>query len=456
MARLLRSAAFRIAFVYALGFAVTTLALGLAITLVAHFAFMRQLEAQIVEDSVALLAEYRLEGHDGLNFAIRERQAGSRGNELIYAVYAPDGRRVAGDVDARRPPTGWSDLSFTDPQEGPDEARAWAVDLTDGARLVVGADRSVVERVDRTLGLILLAGFAVILVLSLFGALILGAYLRRRLEAISAAADRIMADAIGLRLPESGNQDEFDALARSLNRMLDRIAMLLDNLRQVSSDVAHDLRTPLARLRSHLEQTLAEADEDIVVHRGHLESALVQTDTVLALFASILRISEIEGGARNASFLYFDLSELVQEIAESYAPVIEDAGRTLITRICPGAWVHGDRELLAQALINFLDNAQIHTPQGTHIELLLERGPEGISLGVCDDGPGVPTGAYEAIFRRFTRLDRGRTVPGHGLGLNLVAAIVAAHGGSLEIGDNGPGLRIGFRLPTCDIGDQSA
>ncbi|HEX7819055.1 MAG TPA: HAMP domain-containing sensor histidine kinase [Sphingobium sp.] len=446
MAKVVRSAAYRIALVYALGFAIATLALGFAIMLVAHFAFMRQLEAQIVEDSNALLAEYRLEGHGGLNFAIGERQAGSRENELLYAVFTRSGRRVIGDLDARRPPLGWSDLSFTDPQEGPDEARAWTVGLPDGARLVVGADRSVVERVDQTLGIILAAGFAVILVMSLLGALILGSYLRRRLAAISVAADGIMADAIEMRLPESDNQDEFDALARSLNRMLDRIAMLLDNLRQVSSDVAHDLRTPLARLRGHLEQSLVEADENSTGHRGHLEFALTQTDDLLALFASILRISEIEGGARKASFLYFNLSALVVEIAESYVPVIEDGGRTLTSHICLDALVYGDRELLAQALINLLDNAQIHTPAGTNIALVLARSGGEVSLSVRDNGPGVPADAHSLIFRRFMRLDRGRTIPGHGLGLNLVAAIVAAHDGTVDVSDNAPGLCIGFRM----------
>nr|WP_087576315.1 ATP-binding protein [Sphingomonas sp. CDS-1] len=446
MAKVLRSAAYRIALVYALGFALATALLGVAVILFAHAAFMRQLEAQIVEDSGALIAEYRLEGHDGLTFAIGEREAGNSANELLYAVFARDGRRIAGGLHARRPPVGWSNLDFQDVLEGPDVARAWSVDLDDGSRLVVGADRSVVERVDQTLGGIFLVAFAIVLLLSLTGALLLGAYLRRRLAAISGAADRIMAGDINRRVPESGTGDEFDALAHSLNRMLDRITVLLENLRQLSGDIAHDLRTPLARLRSHLEESL-EGGEDPDRLRERLASALDQTDKLLALFAAILRISEIEGGRRKASFRTVDLAEIARDMADSYIPAVEEGGRTLTANLAAIATVQGDRELLSQAIVNLLDNAQVHTQPDTAIHLLLENRDGKVRVAVCDNGPGVPGDAHEAIFRRFVRMDRGRTTAGHGLGLNLVAAIVAMHDGQLEIGDNAPGLTIGFILP---------
>lgn len=446
MPRLADSAAYRIALIYAFGFAVATALLGIAVVLASHAAFMRQLEAQIVEDTGALAAEYRLEGHHGLAFAIREREAGDTANELLYAVFARDGRRIAGGLRASRPSLGWSDTPFFDPREGADLARAWAVDLADGSRLVVGADRSVVDRVDRTLSIIFLTAFAFILAFSLIGALLLGHYLRRRLAAISTAADSIVAGDLARRVPESGRGDEFDMLAHALNRMLDRITALLDNLRQVSSDVAHDLRTPLARLRNHLEQGLMDLGDGDGPQRDRLESALLQTDQLLTLFASILRISEIEGGRRRASFLRFDLASLVREIGDSYQPAIEDGGRDLTMQVMPFAMVEGDRELLAQVVINLLDNAQIHTLVGTRIALRMERAGDAVAISVADNGPGVPVEARQAIFRRFVRLDKGRNVGGHGLGLNLVAAIVALHDGSVEATDNDPGLRICFRL----------
>lgn len=448
--RFLGSAAYRIALVYALGFAVAILLLGIAVTLVAHAAFMHQLEAQIIEDSGALVAEYQQEGHEGLNFAIGEREAGNTTNELLYAVYARDGRHIAGGLHANRPPRGWSDLDFQDRLEGPDVARAWAVDLSDGTRLVVGADWSVVERVDHMLGGIFLAAFAVVLLISMTGAVLLGAYLRHRLSAISSAADSIMAGDIKRRVPESRRRDEFDALARSLNQMLDRITALLENLRQLSGDIAHDLRTPLARLRNHLEESLEESG-DPARQRDRLSSALEQTDKVLSLFAAILRISEIEGGRRRASFRSVDLTALAQEICETYAPAVEEGGRVLRSDIAHGVHVQGDSELLAQAIINLLDNAQAHTPAGTRIQFVLERESGSACILVRDDGPGVPAQALDSIFRRFVRLDPGRSTPGHGLGLNMVAAIITMHDGRLTVGDNVPGLKIGFTLPSATI-----
>lgn len=446
MHRIMRSAAYRIAFLYALGFAGATLALGLVIILASHIALTRQLEGQIVQEAQALQTEYRLEGFREVAFAIREREHSASANELRYAVFAPDGRRITGNLVASRPPLGWSDLSFEDPVEGPDLARSWATDLGGKFRLVVAADKSVVDRVDRQLVVIVLIAFAVILMLSLVGALFLGAYLRRRLSAISQAADRIMAGDLARRVPDGGMGDEFDALALSLNRMLDRIADLVENLRQVSSDVAHDLRTPLARLRAHLEESL-DADIEDGLHRQRLEFALLQTDKVLSLFGAILRISEIEDGRRSASFRDFDLSALIDDIADSYILPVEAGGRTLTVHVPPTIIVPGDKELVAQALINLLDNAQIHTAEGTRIVVGLERHDDRASVYVSDDGPGVPFNAQQAIFRRFVRLDPSRSIPGHGLGLNLVAAIVSAHGGTIDVRDNSPGLSIILRLP---------
>ncbi|HEX7874873.1 MAG TPA: ATP-binding protein [Sphingobium sp.] len=445
MHRIVRSAAYRIALVYALGFTAAMLVLGLAALLFTHFALTRQLEGQIAQEAAALQAEYQLEGFQALDLAIREREAGQSANELLYAVFTHDGHRVSGHLDSAPPPAGWSDLIFHDPVEGSDLARSWAVNLGGGLRLVVAADTSVVDRVDRQL--LLFAGIALIaiLLLNLTGALILGAYLRRRLSAISGAADRIMVEDMTRRVPLSGTDDEFDALALSLNRMLDRIAALLDNLRQISSDVAHDLRTPLARLRGHLEECVeTETDDE---RRDRFEVALDQTDRLLSLFGAILRISEVEGGRRRARFQPFDLSGMVAEIAESYALPIEDGGRILTVAIARGMTMTGDRELLAQALINLLDNAQLHTAAGTRIELRLERDGDHAMLRLDDDGPGVPAGTHQAIFRRFVRLDPARAMAGHGLGLNLVAAIVSLHRGTIEAGDNRPGLSVTLRLP---------
>jgi signal transduction histidine kinase len=250
------------------------------------------------------------------------------------------------------------------------------------------------------------------------------------------------------RMPVGPRDDEFDRLSQTLNAMLERITGLMDNLRQVSGDLAHDLRTPLARLRNGLERALA-GPQDAASQRLALQDAVARTDEVLGLFAAILRISEVEGGSVRRSFRRLDLSGLVTELCESYAPACEDGGRPLTWAIEPGVAIVGDRELVAQAVINLLDNAQLHTPQGSQIHLRIDVQEDGVSLAISDDGPGIPAGDRDRVVRRFTRLEASRSTPGQGLGLNLVSAIAAAHEARLLLGDNHPGLvaTLVFRRP---------
>ena len=241
----------------------------------------------------------------------------------------------------------------------------------------------------------------------------------------------------------SSRGDEFDQLAETLNRMLDRIEGLLENLRQVSSDVAHDLRTPLSRLRTQLENTKHQpADPTEVV-----EGAIVQLDHVLSLFAAILRIAEVEAGETRHYFTSVDLSALTTELAESYAPAVQDNGATLLWSIEPDLKALGDRELLAQAAINLIENAQRHTPPGTVIRLTLVGAGDWLCLQVVDDGPGVATSDLPRIVKRFTRLDSSRNTSCYGLGLNLVDAVAKLHGGRLVLKNNSPGLSATIELP---------
>ena len=221
--------------------------------------------------------------------------------------------------------------------------------------------------------------------------------------------------------------------------MLDRIEGLLENLRQVSNDVAHDLRTPLARLRTKLERGVVEHQRG-VSSGALLEEAIDQVDDVLRLFAAILRIAEIESGETRRFFAKVDLSQLIQDLAESYSPAISDDGRTLTWSIEPDLFVDGDRELLAQAVINLLENAARHTPVGTIIRLTAVRADELACISVTDNGPGVPADEIGRIVKRFARSEDSRSKPGHGLGLNLVCAIARLHGGRLDFRDAAPGL----------------
>lgn len=440
MGRLRTSAAYRIAFTYSAACALAVLLLGAAVYFAADTEFRRQQDAGLAEESEGLVREFREGGVPDISEAIakRERSVSVYG----YALFDGTGRRVTGLLETPRPDAGAVDIVFTDPKEGADSGRALASDLPGGYRLVVARDIEGVEAIDRTILMLFGGGFLLILVLGVVGALFLGGYLRRRLSGISQAARAIVAGDLDRRVPVGQRADEFDQVSRALNAMLDRIAQLMGNLRQVSSEVAHDLRTPLLRLRNQLEQVGSV--------EGAAARAIEQGDAVLALFAAILRIAEVESGALSRGFTVIDLSALATDLGESYLPAFIDGGRDLIWSIGRGIAVQGDRQLIAQAVINLLDNARIHTPPGTKISLALEGSDGWARLSVADDGPGVPAKDYERILQRFARGEASRTTPGNGLGLSLAAAVAAAHGGNLTVSANQPGLRVTIALPRLD------
>ena len=445
MRSLFRSAAYRISFLSSAAFALAILLLGVVLFWAMHLDFTRQLDGTLRDEAATLVAEARTDGEGELADAIAQREAAGSRDQLLYALFAKDGRRIAGHLQTRFPPPGLHDLTFIDPREGPDAARGLAVDLGDGKRLLVAADREQIEQIDRTVISVILTGFLLVLLLGVAGALLLGGYLRRRLGAISSAAEAIVEGDLGKRMPVGARGDEFDRLSRSLNAMLERIEGLVGNLRQVSSDIAHDLRTPLARLRNRLEQGLSERDD--AAKESLIRDALHRVDDVLKLFASILRIAEVESGEMRRMFGVVDLSGLVHDLAESYAPAIADGERRFYATIEPGLTVPGDRELLAQAVINLLENAQSHTPRGTKITLSAESIAETVVVTVADTGPGVAAGDHDRIVQRFIRLEASRSTPGHGLGLNLVSAIARLHGGRLRFAGNHPGLRAILEFP---------
>lgn len=435
------SAAYRIAFTYSAAFLLAIVFLGAAVYLAANRELSSQQDASLVEETGELVDAYRSDGLSELRDRVGLRQTGTVA-QFGYALFDPAGRRESGSLDTTRPSAGLHDIVVADPGGGNAPARALATPLADGRTLVVAVDPRALQRVDTTILTMFGIGLAMVIVLSIAGAVLLGGYLRRRLERISDTARAIVAGDLSQRVPVGVRDDEFDALGASLNAMLDRIAHLLDSLRQVSSDVAHDLRTPLARLRGTLEAML-----DGPADRATLKEALKQSDALLSLFAAILRISEVEGGTLVSAFAPVDVAALTADLCETYAPAVADGGRSLACDIDAAAVILGDSELIAQALINLLDNAQAHTPPGTSITVSVRAMDDRIDLSVADNGPGVPAADRARIVHRFVRLERSRTTPGNGLGLNLVAAIAGAHQGTLTIADAKPGLCASIDLP---------
>jgi len=284
---------------------------------------------------------------------------------------------------------------------------------------------------------------------ALLAGLFLGRRFMARVDAITLTCERVIAGRFNERIPVSGRGDEWDRLGRAINEMLDRIASLLENLQQVSSDVAHDLRTPLTRLRNRLEAA-RDGSTGVADYSVAIGSAIADTDRLLSLFTALLRISQIEAGTRVQSFAPVALSALLERLYQLYLPVAEDCAHVLSRDLDSDLSILGDEELLTQLFSNLIENALHHTPRGTHISLGLKALKTGCVASVIDNGPGVAAEDLGKITRRFYRGSSSRSSEGHGLGLSLVAAIAQLHGARLQLTDAGPGLRVDLIFESSD------
>ncbi len=422
MRRLLRSFALRTA----LGIAASALLLSLLGAgwgwIRAETALRQELDLLLAGEAEGLIRDYQAIGPSALLEAARI--SARRDALLLVLVQTAEGDPLAGRIDGA--PTALRGFTTLRPPGGP-PLRAVGAVLPGGINLIVAAHLSAVEDAARTLawtplvaalgagGLALLLGF------------VAARALERRLASVSDVARLVTAGDLSHRLPQSGRGDEFDRLVVTVNAMLERIEALMAAQRQVTDDIAHDLRGPLQRLRQMLEGALAGAGDDSV-----LAAAIAELDTVLETFAALLRIARAEAGAGNREDV--DLSALVAGVAEAYAPVAEEAGRSFVIDVTPGLHLRGDPALLQRMLANLLDNAVVHG--AGEIKVTLGPGP---MLVVADEGPGVPPADHEAVLRRFVRLDRSRGTAGTGLGLALVKAAAQAHQGSVELGPARPG-----------------
>jgi signal transduction histidine kinase len=441
--RLLQTASFRLATLYALLFGGSVLILGAVVFWSTRSALEQQVTRHIEAEMALLQDEFRSKGLDRLIATVQEPQ---RATTLDYFVLDPASKRLAGDLPIASDRLGWVEIDSgrdaTGEQAGEHErVRALVVQLDGGFRLGVGEDlEQVGEMEDMFLGA-LASALGIVLVLGVGGGLLLSAAFLRRVDAITRTAEAIIGGDLSRRIERTGSGDDFDRLSATLNAMLDRIAGLMENLRQVSNDIAHDLRTPLSHLRQDLEDA---RDRDLTAadYKSVVERAVAEADGLLDTFSALLRIAQIEAGVRRSAFQPVDLSDVVRTVAEAYALVTEDSGRALRTEIADSVQVNGDRELLTQLFANLVENALHHTPPGTTVTLRLGFHPTGVVAEAADDGPGIPVGERAKVFRRFYRLERSRTTPGNGLGLSMVAAIVDLHHAAVKLLDNEPGLRV--------------
>lgn len=440
--RIFRTASFGLAILYAALFTASTVILGGIVYWTVLDSLDRQMATRIDAEIDLLQEEFKSEGLEELVREIQERSAYFPA--LNYLVTDADGKRLAGNLPAMPTVLGWSDIE-TEPHSKnfvvEHNFRVRSVLLDEGLRLAVGDDLGSIEEIQQAflnaLGWVLLA----FLVLSLAGGALLSITFLRRVDTITQTAEAIIAGELHSRIPLRGTNDNFDRLSATLNRMLDQIQNLMESLSQVSNDIAHALRTPLSRLRQKLEIAKSHVGQNPKIEHA-VDAAVGEADTILDTFSALLRIAQIEAGTRHAGFRQVCLSTIFETIADAYSAAAEEQGKGLSTKIEPNLWCWGDRDLLTEMLANLLDNAIRHAPAGTHVEMTLAKNGAELVAILADDGPGIPRGEREQVFRRLYRLERDIAQPGNGLGLALVAAVADLHEIELSLEDNAPGLRI--------------
>jgi signal transduction histidine kinase len=463
--KLVRTTAFRLTLAYLFLFAL------FAASLLGYFAWntRRLITEQITSTVNAETGEisdiYSRRGLRGLVFTIENRALRPGAN--LYLVTTPTGQAIAGNISSLSPgvmaTSGWSETAYRrldDQDTGDHNALVRVTQLTSGFRLLIGRD---LEERRRLFGIVAKAAqwsILIVVVLGLGGGIFAARRVLRRIDAMTGTTQRIMAGDLSGRLPVGRSGDELDRLAENLNAMLERIEALMMGLKEVSDNIAHDLKTPLTRLRNRAEDALAKSGNE-TEYRSALERTIEESDGLIRTFNALLMIARAESGQARDNMDDFDAAEVANGIHELYEPLAEDDGMTLRVKTMQ-APLHGNRELISQALANLVENAikygkpvvavqplGANAVGGGNKEILIEARSDGghVLLSVTDHGPGIPEADRRHAVERFVRLEASRTQPGSGLGLSLASAVATLHGGDLTLSDARPGLRATLAIP---------
>jgi signal transduction histidine kinase len=451
LAKTLRSSTLRLALLAIAVFGAVVVALfGYVYWSTASFVRSRADRAIAAEQAI-LLQAYERAGRSGVIAAIDERIAQNRLAGGRYLLVEPAGAPVAGNLaawpSALTGANGWGD--FTPPPTPHADgapARAMFTTLPDGARLLVGQSIADLDAFAQQIETAILLGVAFVFVLAGVASVSVTRRTVGRIEAINATSRAIMRSGLGERIPLRGTRDEWDQLAANLNSMLDRIEGLMAEVKQVTDNVAHDLRTPLARMRGRLEKAY-NAPGGSEHERTLIGDTLADLEGVLRMFSSLTRISQIEANGRTDAVRAINLSEVAREVGELFDAAAEDKGSRLEVVGGEGVLVTGDRDLLFDAVANLVDNAIKHGRAGGRVTVTVARGEGRGEISVADDGPGIPVHERQHVFKRFYRLERSRRTAGNGLGLSLVAAVARLHGANIDMEDTAPGLKVRLRFP---------
>jgi signal transduction histidine kinase len=459
LTKLFRTTTFRLSLTYLALFSAAAVVAIIYIYWNTTVLLSRQLNQTIDAELKGLAEQYRAGGLDQLVRTVADRTQ-TPGNNL-YLVADSDGRRLAGNLSAVSPDL-WNSLGSVEfvyrrPAAGGVERRlafANVFRLPSGYRLIVGRDIEDRRELARVVRSAMLWGLGVMALFGIGGGYWVSRKLLARIDALSDTSRTIMEGDLSGRLPVNGSGDELDRLAESLNLMLGRIEQLMTGMREVSDNIAHDLKTPLNRLRNRVEAALREPYGE-PVYREALERTIEEADGLIKTFNALLSIARIEAGAGGENREALDATALLHDVAELYEPVAEERGLVLKAEADAPVMLRADRQLLGQAIANLVDNAIKYGTEregGSAPEVKVRaRAKDGVAeIVVADRGPGVPASERERVLGRFVRLEESRSEPGSGLGLSLVAAVARLHGGSLRLEDNEPGLRVILTLPMGD------
>lgn len=441
-----RSTTFRLALLAAAVFALSTALVLVYVYAATAGALARRTDRALAAEVAELSAAYRAKGiNAGLNKEVTQRSVVA--DELLYLLGHESGRRITGNLTSF--PESWSldgeTVRFVYARtEGERLIRRRAqgrlANYPGGYRLLVARDVEEDARVVDSIGNAALTASVFVLALGLASGAFLSGRFARRIEALNAVVQGVRAGDLSQRAPRNNSGDELDELSGHLNAMLDRIEKLMTAMRYAGDSIAHDLRTPLTRLRASLELAVLQAREE---ESGALRKALEDAEAILATFTAVLRIARLETGEKRDALVAMPLAPLIANLAELYGPACEDAALSFSAEIAEGVDILGDASLLNQAVANLLDNAIKYTPAGGAVALRLRRTSAGeIEVSVTDTGPGIPAPDRERVKQRFVRLENSRSTPGSGLGLSLVQAVADIHGARFAL-DDGPGLADG-------------
>jgi signal transduction histidine kinase len=453
LAKTLRSSTFRLALIWIAIFGTAVAAL-LGYVYWSTASYLRSRSDQAIATEFAILRDaYAGGGRERLIVTIKQRMAGVHFESGVYLLADSSGAPLAGNLAtwpaSLKGADGWG--NFSAPEWKPDAAqpsllRATFETLADGSHLLVGQDVRELDQLATKINTALVLTALLIFVVAGTASMMITRRTVGRIESINATSRAIMQSGLSERIPLRGTRDEWDELATNLNSMLERIETLMGEVKQFTDNVAHELRTPITRMRGRLEKTHNSLRDDDA-HKSMIGDITADLDSVLRIFSSLTRISQIEASDRTAAFRTINLAEIVHEVVELYDAAAEEKGGQLDTVGDQRVLITGDRDLLFDAVSNLVDNAIKHGREAGRVTVEVRESDAGASIAVSDQGPGIPGDEIRNVFKRFYRLERSRQTPGNGLGLSLVAAVARLHGAQIETLDNAPGLTVRLWFP---------